>query len=315
MALFRKPTRSKADAAPRRRQAPSEERRAAEQDLEQRYAFRRNRTLTGSSSSFISSSSEQNAQLKSPRVHAHDLARLRRKLLAVFVVVVFGAIILYALVSQFTARAYVHTSELSVQLDSRYEKVVQDYFGHHPIERLRFALNQQSLQDYVTAALPEVESITPSGSTGLGESDFTVVMRRPVAGWNIGGNQEYVDGEGVSFGRNYYAVPSVQIVDNSGVQLAAGQAVASNSFLSFVGRVVGEAKNQGYIVTKVSIPEGTTREIAVTLKGVSYQVKFSVGRPVGAQIEDMARAIKWMASHKVHPKYIDVRVNGRAFYK
>lgn len=312
MAFFRKPS---ADDVPRRRQAPaSEQRRASEQDLEQRYAFRRNRTLTGSSSSLISSSNELNAQLKSPRAHVHDLARLRRRLLAVFAVVVLGAALLYVLVSQFTAQAYVHTSELSQQLGSRYENAIQDYFGHHPLERLRFALNQQSLNSYITGALPEVESITPGGSDGFGVSDFTVVMRRPVAGWNIGGKQEYVDAQGVSFERNYYAPPSVQIVDNSGVQLAAGQAVVSNSFLRFVGQLMGAAKNQGYTITKVAIPEGTTREVAASLKGVAYTVKFSVDRPVGEQIEDMARTIAWMKSHGVHPQYIDVRVSGRAFY-
>jgi cell division septal protein FtsQ len=313
MAFFSK----KQDNTPRRRQgAPSnDEPRPTSSELSQRYAFKRNRTLTGSSSSQVSSSGELNAQIKSPRVQAHHLARQRRHVGLLLFLVVLGSFALYGLISQFTARAIVVTNDASVVLDNSYEKAIQNYFAEQPAERLRFLLNIDHLRQYMQTTTPEVQDIKIIGSSGLGKSKFQVEMRQPIAGWSINGQQHYVDDSGTPFSRNYFAAPSVQIVDNSGIQVSAGQAVASNGFLSFVGQIVGLSKAQGYIATQVVIPAATTRQIELHLKDISYPVKFVVDRPAGEQVEDMAQTIAWMKRHNLNPQYVDVRVSGKAFYR
>ena len=131
----------------------------------------------------------------------------------------------------------------------------------------------------------------------------------------IRGVQQYVDASGTSFLRNHFATPKVQIVDNSGIQVEAGQAVASNQFLGFVGRVVGLSNAQGHTVTQVIIPQNTTRQIELRLQDVGYPIKLSIDRPAGEQIEDMSRALGWLKGRNLNPGYLDVRVSGRAFYK
>jgi len=49
---------------------------------EQSYAFRRSRTITGSTTDNVRAAGENRAQLKSPRLHEHSLRKHRRKLLA-----------------------------------------------------------------------------------------------------------------------------------------------------------------------------------------------------------------------------------------
>lgn len=313
MALFSK----KQKELPRRRQAEIvQAARVADEELGQRYAFRRNRTLTGSSSSRVTHVGEQSADLKSPRVHAHELAAKRRRLGAILGAVLLAAGGLLVLISQFTAGVTVTaTPDASLQLDASYEKEIQKYLSQQPAERLRFLLDESRLTEYLQVNSPEITSVTVGGSAGLGTSSFEVSVRRPIAGWNIGGAQRYVDATGVSFARNYFAAPSVQIVDKSGIQVESGQAVASNRFLGFVGQVVGIAKKSGYVVQQVIIPRGTTRQIELKVKGVSYPAKLSVDRPAGEQVEDMARSMQWMAQHHKKPKYIDVRVSGKAFYR
>jgi cell division septal protein FtsQ len=313
MAFFSK----KQDNTPRRRQGveSSNEPRPTSSELSQRYAFKRNRTLTGSSSSQVSSSGELNAQIKSPRVQAHHLARRRRHVGLLLFLVILGSLALYGLISQFTAKATVTTNDASVVLDDTYEKAIQGYFAEQPAERLRFLLNIDHLRQYLQTKTPEVKNIKVIGASGLGASTFQVEMREPIAGWSINGQQHYVDESGTPFSRNYFTAPSVQIVDNSGVQVSAGQAVASNSFLSFVGQVVGLSKQQGYIATQVIIPAATTRQIELRLKDIPYSVKFVVDRPAGEQVEDMAQTIAWMKRHNLNPQYIDVRVSGKAFYR
>lgn len=313
MALFSK----KQPDIPRRRQdgvIPMHE-RATESGLEERYAFRRNRTLTGSASSHVVSTNESNAQLKSARVQAHDLAQQRRHITSILAVVLLGVIVLSGLVFQFTAQSIVRTSDVSRSLNPVYTKAVDEYLARQPIERLRFLLREDALNDYVQSVAPEVGSITSDGFAGFGKSLFIVEMRRPIAGWSIRGVQHYVDTSGVSFAYNHYDKPQVQVVDNSGIQVEAGQAVASNQFLGFVGRVVGLTNARQHTVTQVIIPQGTTRQIELRLRDVSYPIKLLVDRPAGEQVEDMTRSMAWLKSHNVTPEYLDVRVSGRAFYR
>jgi len=311
MALFSK----KQTDMPRRRQATPTSRVPSDPTFEEHHTFRRNRTLTGSASSKVVSTNESKGDLKSPRVQKHELVRTRRHIgLALFCVIVV-AMTLYWLVSQFTAGVVVEAQDVSIHLDPIYASTIEEYLSRQPAERLRFMLNQASLSDYLQNIAPEVSSIKAEGSGGFGKSIFIITLRTPIAGWSVGGRQEYVDSAGVSFARNYYTAPSLQIIDDSGVQASAGQAVASDQFLGFVGRVVGFTKMRGYTVTQIIIPQGTTRQLELHLNKIAYPVKLSVDRPAGEQVEDMDRSIKWFSSNNVTPQYLDVRVSGKAFYR
>ena len=312
MAIFSK---KHSDVPRRRMQAGKLAERATESSLEERYAFRRNRTITGSVASSVSSANESSAQLKSARVQAHELSNKRRHIGVTLLIVLMGCAALFSLIAQFTAVAVVKTGDSSVKLDASYEEIVQSYLMSRPIERLRFLTNTNQLNDFVQSKAPEVADVHVGGSAGFGKSTFTLTMREPIAGWSINGRQQYVDATGTAFTHNHFASPSVQIVDNSGIQVAAGQAVASNRFLGFVGRAVGLAKTGGYNVRQVIIPAGTTREVELRVEGVSYPIKFSVDRSAGEQTEDMARVIKYLQARTINPEYIDVRIAGKAFYK
>jgi len=303
--------------APRRRQQESQSPpdRATEQGLDERYAFRRNRTLTGSASSRVSSLNESGSQLKSPRVHAHELTTKRRRIGATLLLVAVICGGLYALIWQFTAGVVVRSSDLTMPLDSSYAQDIDSYFSTQPLQRLRFLTNDQELTAYVQTKAPEIASVRMDNNVGFGKTQFIVSVRKPIAGWSMNGKQQYVDATGVAFSRNYYTSPSVQIIDKSGVQVQAGQAVASNRFLAFVGLVVGITPQWGHKVTQVTIPVNTTRQIELTLDGVGSPIKMSVDRAAGEQVEDMARAVAWMASRNMKPQYVDVRVSGKAYYR
>jgi hypothetical protein len=312
MSLFSK---KQSGGSPRRRQSNASE-RASSESLDKRYAFRRNRTLTGSASSQVSASTnESKAQLKSERVQTHELVRRRRHIGLTLFLVLLCATGLFGLIWQFTASVKTQAQDASMQLDAAYEKTIQDYLARHPAERLRFLLDTNALSSYVQSVSPEVASVKADGSAGFGRSAFLLTMRRPIAGWSINGNQQYVDSSGTAFTRNYFASPAVQIVDNSGIQVAAGQAIASNRFLGFVGRVVGAVKAQGYVTQQVIIPPGSSRQVELRLEDVAYPIKFSVDRAAGEQVEDMVRGIRWLTVRGQTVEYLDVRVSGKAFYR
>ncbi len=284
------------------------------------HVFKRNRTLTGTTSNRFSSSTSANADLKSPRTHVHSLSIQRRKVSTILVIIFISAIPIWLLIVNFTATVSIGVSNigLSKTVDKgRYQYVVQNYLDQNPISRLTFFLNQSNLSDFVSSKLPEVSKVTQGRAVGLGVTNFTITMRSPVAGWQINNKQYYVDSSGFAFDLNYFPNPSVQIVDNSGITYKPGTttAIASNRFLSFVGRIVSLTKTNGYTVTQALLPPNTTRELEVRLKETSYYIKLSIDRPAGEQVEDMVTAIRYFTSRGQTPGYIDVRVSGKAFYK
>ena len=287
-------------------------RRAEEPVVEQPRSstqYRRNQTLSGV---------KRTSMADTPRGKVHHLTIQRRKIGGLFALVLTTVILLALLLSQLMAQVSVtsSTKQLSTAFTGEeYEKAVNSYLGLHPAERLRFALNETALSEYVSATLPEVESIKVSGVRDIVDTQFAITFRKPVAGWQINSKQFYVDNAGVVFETNYYDAPGVQIVDESGISPEEGSTVASSRLLGFLGKVVAQAGERGYQVTQAILPAGMTRELDIQLKDISTRVKLSTDRGAGEQIEDMSRSIIYLKSKNLNPEYIDVRVSGRAAYK
>ncbi len=297
---------------------PSDNNRPSTEDLSNRYAFRRNRTITGSSSANVASSNELNAELQSPRAHVHHLTSLRRRLLFYFSVAATGAFGIYLLLTQLVASQTFQVSTVGLPPGSdtaAYNKAVDSYYAARPAERLRFALNQKDLLAHIQASRPEVKSIRVEQGGILGEAVIMVSARSPIARWSINGDNQYVDDQGIVFARSYFGDPGLQIIDNSGAQANNERLVASNRFLGFVGRVIAGSNSSGLKVSSVTIPVATTRQITLSLVGKPTQYKLSVDRSAGQQVEDIARVDRFLTTRSINPAYVDVRIAGKAYYK
>lgn len=306
------------DVPSRRRQDTSTQERPSAADLSNRYAFRRNRTLTGSSSANIASSNELNAELRSPRAHVHHLTNLRRRLLFYFSCVALVSFGLYVLVSQLVAVTAITVSgvaPLTASAQKDYQEAFDSYYAARPAERFRFILDEDALLSHVQASKPEVDTFRIEPGSTPGEASIVITARRPIARWSIDGVNHYVDGNGIVFSKSYFGDPELQIVDNSGLQASSSKLVASNRFLGFIGRVIAKSATNGLSVEKVTIPGLTTRQVAVTLEGQATEFKLSVDRSAGNQVEDIARINRYLLANKLAPGYVDVRIAGKAFYK
>lgn len=281
------------------------------------YAFRRNRTLTGSLVSHVESATEDNAELRSKRVQTHTL-HAHRKHLSLYL---FGSVCIIALLGWIIYQSIATPqviADTSVVIDQRlYNQKIQDYLNANPLQRLRVTVDTGALATYLQMnGMPEVASVNSTVTrTGFGSSSFTLVFRKPVVVWKTGSTKLYVDDEGNAFTRNYYADPQVEVIDQTGIEAQDNQVLASERFLSTIGRIIGKMKAQGYTVTKVILPANTTHQLLVSIEGLGFPVKFSIDRSAGEQAEDAARAIKYLQSKNISPEYIDVRVSGKAFYK
>lgn len=137
--------------------------------------------------------------------------------------------------------------------------------------------------------------------------------------------------------------PSVPVIDESGAKL-------SRKMSEFIGMVEADFKESGYTVTRVAIPTGMAREVDVYVaegggggssdgdnggssgggdgsetEGVvngaldtgelGYYFKMNIDRGSGVSVEDAVKMVKYLSERDLHPSYVDVRVEGKAFYR
>ncbi len=84
---------------------------------------------------------------------------------------------------------------------------------------------------------------------------------------------------------------------------------------NYVMQLERDFKDLGYTVTRVTLPTGTSRELYVDLAGEEVYFKVNTDRDTAVTVEDAVRVLKYLKEKDLHPQYVDVRIEGRAYYK
>ena len=83
----------------------------------------------------------------------------------------------------------------------------------------------------------------------------------------------------------------------------------------FVARLEDDVREYGYAVDYVVLPLNKVREMHIFLRDRKEYYKMTVERGSAVQAEDMERMIRYLDSKKINATYVDLRVEGKAFYK
>lgn len=251
----------------------------------------------------------------SERSENQKLVIRRRKLGAFFMILAIFISLISIFLFQFISKVSVVSNESKSQNLSKYEKSVEEYLNINPSERILSNLNKNALLESLQKDYPEVLSISDIKFNGLTSYKIYLDFRKPVASWLVDGKEFFVDSEGVSFNVNNFEKPSLNIIDDSGAIVSNGKNVASSSFFSFIGKLVSAANKQGLEVSKIRIPPLSLRQVEVSVKGVSYFARMSTADSAEGQIINFKKAIEYFITHKISPNYIDLRIEGRGYYK
>jgi hypothetical protein len=251
----------------------------------------------------------------SERSENQKLVIRRRKLGAFFVILAIFISLISIFLFQFISKVSVVSNESKSQNLSKYEKSVEEYLNINPSERILSNLNKNALLESLQKDYPEVLSISDIKFNGLTSYKIYLDFRKPVASWLVDGKEFFVDSEGVSFNVNNFEKPSLNIIDDSGAIVSNGKNVASGSFFSFIGKLVSAANKQGLEVSKIRIPPLSLRQVEVSVKGVSYFARMSTADSAEGQIINFKKAIEYFRTHKISPNYIDLRIEGKGYYK
>ena len=103
--------------------------------------------------------------------------------------------------------------------------------------------------------------------------------------------------------------PSVEIVDEDGSNYVTERTK------QYVGLMEKDAKDSNLKIKKVIIPSGKAREVDIYFEGRDEFYKCSLDRGTAESVEDVVRMINFLSKQGVKVSYIDVRLEGRAYYK
>ncbi len=251
----------------------------------------------------------------SERSKNQKLVIRRRKLGAFFVILTIFISLISIFLFQFISKVSVASNESKSQNLSKYEKSIEEYLNINPSERILSNLNKNALLESLQKDYPEVLSISNIKFNGLTSYKIYLDFRKPVASWLVDGKEFFVDSEGVSFNVNNFEKPLLNIIDDSGAVVSKGKNVASSSFFSFIGKLVSAANKQGLEVSKIRIPPLSLRQVEVSVNGVGYFARMSTADSAEGQVINFKKAIEYFRTHRISPNYIDLRIEGKGYYK
>ncbi len=103
--------------------------------------------------------------------------------------------------------------------------------------------------------------------------------------------------------------PTVAIIDeNAGNNISARVKV-------FVARLEADAAEKNVAVDHVVLPFQKAREMLVYFVGRKEYYKMTIERGSTVQVEDAERMMRYLDSKELAPEYVDIRVEGKAYYK
>lgn len=83
----------------------------------------------------------------------------------------------------------------------------------------------------------------------------------------------------------------------------------------FVAHLEDDVKEYGLRLDHVVLPFQMAREVDVYVEGRTEYYKMSLDRSSAVQAEDMHRMIEYLKSQEIQPSYVDLRIEGKAYYK
>ena len=259
---------------------------------------------------------------KSERRRVRQVKALQKRVITLLGILVALILLTGTIIFNFTSSVTVSAVSSDADIvnapnDKTYETLINNYLQSRPSSRLRFSLNLADLSSHLSEDAPEVKYVKRASFNGIGTSNFEIVFREPIIKWQVGEKTYYVDSEGISFQNNMFVAPEIELRDASlaGGLINDNEIKISRRILEFSGKLVSGVHQQNYKVEYLSLPEDTTRQIALKLVDRPTEFIFSIDHPVSQQVDAMRQVVSYMNETGQGPTRIDLRVPNRAYYR
>lgn len=213
-------------------------------------------------------------------------------------------------------------SELFMQSKSVYQSAADKLFSQSLSNQNKLTVDASGISSKLKAMFPELSDVSVALPVVGNRPVVYLQPSEPTFVLSADGNSYVLDstGRALAYARdvpahNLATLPTV--VDQSGLQPRVGSAVLPNTSVAFIETVLDQLKAQHISVRQIVLPSASF-EVDLYIAGKPYFVKFNMHDANGAlqQVGSYIAVTQDLASKNVMPsQYIDVRIDGRAYYK
>lgn len=240
--------------------------------------------------------------------HASSIARRGAILVAIIIAFSVGALLMLAKVERIEVSA-------SNKYSSKIRKATDEFLDN---STRRIALIDTSeLRKHIIASYPDIGAVSVDKSYLSSSIKVAAKERNYAFIWQSRGEQYLVDSSGfISRKPSKKEKKNLPVViDTARIGVEAGQKVVGADFIAFLNEMTAILPEKGYKIKQIVI-RSSTRSLEVALKNRSYKVLFNIKIPAKHQVDDLKLLLKKLKAQGTVPvEYIDLRIEGRAYWK
>lgn len=240
-----------------------------------------------------------------------------KRLIRPTIYVVILAIFLYAITASSLLRVNDIEVEGAVTISSEdVRRQVENVISSSPIsQNVIFVplgeISDKLKTDNYQIATVKIDRVFPTGLK------VTISEQKPNILWKSAGQVYIISEDGRAYGGEVTEELERElplVVDSTNLPVRTGERQASAGFVKFVRALKDQFSSTGLSSIELQVGETTTDLSVTTTDG--YQVKFDTTREIETQIGALNDVLSILKKQGKKPaEYIDLRINGRAFYK
>lgn len=206
--------------------------------------------------------------------------------------------------------------------ESIYSESVEQYIQKNVPGAQSWLVDSAELERTLQNRHPEVQSVVIDSNVFSGALNVRLQFRKPAFVLSTGENSLFIDVKGVIFTVNQYpgiTISALPAVEDQGSGIAqTGEKIVTTTVAASIAKLYASLPglyDGGAVVSKVLLPR-SSREVHVKMSTVPYLIKFTVERDIDSQLGELRSLNGYLRSSNLSPlEYIDVRIEGKAFYK
>lgn len=208
-----------------------------------------------------------------------------------------------------------------MQDKSVYETAAVEYLEDSVFNQNKITISTTGLSNHLTQKFPELSQVQVGLPLFNHRVSVVLVPSEPVLILATTNGSYALDagGTALSTGAQLAKLSELNlplVTDESSLEVQLRQQALSSADVLFIATVLAQLKAQNIEVASVSLPAGL-RQLDVRLKGEPYYVKFNLASTSSKQqVGTLIAVYDRLKQQGITPgQYIDVRVDGRAYYQ
>ena len=240
----------------------------------------------------------------------------KKFLMILLTILIFGSLFYVVVISSlFKVKKIQVTGEQTLTEDSirsQVENIVgSSFFNQNILFISADQIDKQLKKDNYQIASTKINRIP------FNTIKVTITEQKPSIIWKSGNTTSILAEDG----RAYAGQPTEEllkrlpmVIDSTNLPVKAGEKTVPDTFVKFVSDINSALPSNGIKVANYEIQDTTTEIYAVTNSG--YKIRLDTTRPVKEQITDLVTVLDQLKKqNKKVGEYIDLRINGKVFYK